>query len=50
MVILGVVLLLIGWFLKVQVLLILGVIGIVVGVILLLLDLSGDRIGGRRWY
>src|SRR4029077_18400296 len=48
MVILGVVLLLLGFFLHIQVLWIIGIILVVVGAILLLLPV--ERVGGRRWY
>lgn len=48
MLILGVVLLLLGFFLHIQVLWIIGIILAVVGLILLLLPI--DRVGGRRYY
>lgn len=53
MIILGVVLALLGYFLGVQLLWILGVILLVIGVVLLLLATVGGRtsVGGRRyWY
>ena len=51
MLILGIVLLLFGYFLGIQVLWVIGIILAVVGAVLLLVDLAGHRqIGGRRWY
>ena len=51
MLILGIVLLLFGYFLEIHVLWVIGVILVVVGAVLLLVDVVGhQQIGGRRWY
>lgn len=51
MLILGIVLLLFGYFLGIQVLWVIGLILAVVGGVLLVIDLAGHRqVGGRRWY
>lgn len=50
MLIIGVVLLLVGYLLGIGILVTLGVIFAVVGAVLLLLDLTGRPVGGRRWY
>jgi hypothetical protein len=51
MIVLGVVLLLIGFVAKVAIIWTLGIIVIVVGAILALLGVAGREIGGRRhWY
>lgn len=48
MLILGIICLLVGFLLHIQILWIIGIILAVVGAILLLLPV--DRVGGRRWY
>jgi hypothetical protein len=48
MIILGVLLLLLGWAFGIGILETLGVILVVIGLVLLLL--GADRTGGRRWY
>ena len=48
MLILGIICLLLGLFLHIQVLWIIGIILAVVGVVLLVLP--AERVGGRRWY
>ncbi|MBV9594367.1 MAG: hypothetical protein JO147_11320 [Actinobacteria bacterium] len=50
MIILGVVLLVIGFLTKIAILWTLGIIALVVGVILALLGAAGREIGGRRHY
>lgn len=50
MIILGVVLLILGFLLKISILWTLGIIAIVVGLILAVLGATGRAIGGRRHY
>jgi hypothetical protein len=50
MIILGVVLLVVGFLLAIPILWTLGIILVVVGVILVLLGTAGHAIGGRRHY
>ncbi|GAA5154530.1 hypothetical protein GCM10023321_26490 [Pseudonocardia eucalypti] len=50
MIILGVILLVIGWLTGISILYTVGAILLVVGLILLLLGQVGRPIGGRRWY
>lgn len=50
MIILGVILLILGFLLDIQILWILGAILAIVGVVLLLLGSAGRPVGGRRWY
>lgn len=50
MIILGIVLLLLGFLLKVAILWTLGIIVLIVGVVLLLLGSMGRAVGGRRHY
>lgn len=50
MIIIGIVLLLIGFLLKVAILWTLGIIVLIVGVVLLLLGSMGRAVGGRRHY
>jgi len=51
MVILGIVLLLAGYFLGIYILWVIGIILVVVGVALILVEFIGHRqVGGRRWY
>ena len=50
MIVLGVILLLIGWLTGISVLYTVGTILLVVGLVLLLLGSVGHGIGGRRWY
>jgi hypothetical protein len=50
MIVLGVVLMLIGFVAKVPILWSLGILVAVVGVVLLLLGMAGREIGGRRHY
>jgi uncharacterized membrane protein HdeD (DUF308 family) len=51
MIILGVILLLLGFFFNIQILWILGIILLVVGVVLLILGSTGRAVGGRRhWF
>lgn len=50
MVILGVVLLLLGWFLEIGILTTIGVILIIVGAVLWILGSMGRAVGGRRHY
>lgn len=50
MLILGVICLVLGFILHIQILWIIGVILAVVGLILLLLNTAGHTVGGRNWY
>ena len=50
MIVLGVVLLLIGWLTGISILYTIGGILLIVGVVLLLLGTVGRGPGGRRWY
>ncbi len=50
MIILGIVLLIIGFIFKVAIIWTLGIIAIVIGAILALLGFAGREVGGRRHY
>jgi hypothetical protein len=50
MIVLGVVLLLIGFLTKVAIIWTLGIIAVVVGAVLALLGSTGRAVGGRRYY
>ncbi len=51
MIILGIILLLLGFFLHISILTTLGIILLVIGVVLLVLGSTGRAIGGRKhWY
>lgn len=51
MIVLGIILLLIGWLAKISILTTIGIIIVVVGLVLLLLGATGRAIGGRKyWY
>lgn len=50
MIILGVILLIIGWLTGISILYTVGSILLVIGLILLLLGQVGRPVGGRRWY
>lgn len=50
MIILGIVLLLIGWLIGLSILSTIGTILVLVGLILLLLGASGRPVGGRYWW
>ena len=50
MIILGVVLLIIGFIFKVAIIWTLGIIAVVIGAILALLGFAGREVGGRRHY
>ncbi|HEY4004994.1 MAG TPA: DUF6131 family protein [Pseudonocardia sp.] len=50
MIVLGVILLIIGWLTGISILYTVGAILLVVGLVLLLLGSIGHGIGGRRWY
>jgi hypothetical protein len=51
MIVLGIILLVVGYFLPLPILTTIGVILIIIGVILLILGAVGQPIGGRRyWY
>lgn len=50
MIILGVILLLLGFILAIPLLWTIGVIVLVVGLLLMLLGFAGHPVGGRRWY
>jgi hypothetical protein len=50
MIVLGVILLIIGWLTGISILYTVGGILLVIGLILLLLGSVGRPVGGRRWY
>ncbi len=50
MIILGIILLVVGYLLPIPILVTLGIILVVIGVILVLLGSAGHAIGGRRHY
>jgi uncharacterized membrane protein HdeD (DUF308 family) len=50
MIVLGIVLLIIGFVFKVAIIWTLGILAVVVGVILALLGFAGREVGGRRHY
>lgn len=50
MLILGVILLICGFVFGIQLLWVIGLILAAVGLVLLLVDVAGHPVGGRRWY
>ena len=50
MIVLGLILLLLGFFLKISILWTIGIIVLVVGLVLLLLGSTGRAVGGRKHY
>ena len=51
MIVLGIILLLIGWLANISILLTIGVILLVVGLVFMLLGATGRAVGGRKvWY
>ena len=50
MVVIGIVLLLVGFLLAIPILWTIGIVVLVIGLILLLLGSTGRPVGGRRWY
>jgi Family of unknown function (DUF6131) len=50
MIILGIILLVLGFLLAIPLLWTIGIIVLVVGLILLLVGFAGNPVGGRRWY
>ena len=50
MLVLGIVLLIVGYLLPIPILYTLGWVLVLVGAVLLVLDVVGRPIGGRRWY
>ncbi|MEU7633591.1 DUF6131 family protein [Nocardia sp. NPDC049220] len=50
MIVLGLVLLIIGWLLGISLLTTAGIIILVIGLVLLLAGSLGRPVGGRRWY
>jgi hypothetical protein len=50
MIVLGVILLVLGFVLGIQLLITIGIIVLVIGLVLLLLGSTGRPVGGRRWY
>ncbi|MEU7768273.1 DUF6131 family protein [Nocardia sp. NPDC049190] len=50
MIVLGLVLLIIGWLLGISLLTTAGIILLVIGLVLLLAGSLGRPVGGRRWY
>lgn len=50
MIVLGIVLLLLGWLTGIGILNTLGVLLVIVGVVLLLISAFGHPVGGRKWW
>jgi uncharacterized membrane protein HdeD (DUF308 family) len=51
MIVLGIILLIIGFLAKISILWTIGIIVLVIGIILLILGMAGRAVGGRRhWY
>ncbi len=50
MIILGIILLIVGWLLSISILWTLGIILVVIGVVLWILGAVGHEVGGRRHY
>jgi hypothetical protein len=50
MIVLGLILLLVGWLTGISILYTIGVILIIIGVIFFALGASGRPVGGRQWY
>ncbi|MFI1280119.1 DUF6131 family protein [Streptomyces sp. NBC_01310] len=50
MIVLGVILLIIGWLLGISILWTLGIVLVVIGVVLWILGAVGHQVGGRRHY
>lgn len=50
MIILGVILLLLGWLLGISLLTTLGIVLVVIGLLLLLVGYAGQPVAGRRWW
>jgi hypothetical protein len=50
MLILGIILLILGYLLPIPILYTIGWILVVIGAVLLVVDLAGRPVGGRRWY
>jgi len=50
MIVLGLILVLIGWLLGISIIYTVGAVLLIVGLVLLLLGAVGRPVGGRRWY
>ena len=51
MIVLGLILLILGWFLGISILVTIGVILLIIGVVFLILGQTGRPVGGRKyWY
>jgi hypothetical protein len=50
MIVLGLILLLVGWLTGISILYTIGVVLVIIGVILFALGASGRPVGGRQWY
>ena len=50
MIILGIILLVIGWLAGINILTTIGIICVIVGVVLLILQAAGHGLGNRYWY
>jgi hypothetical protein len=50
MIILGIILLIVGFLLKIAIVWTIGIVALVIGLVLALLGLAGREIGGRRHY
>lgn len=50
MIILGIILVLIGWFVPIHILFVVGIVLVVVGAVFEVLGQTGRPVGGRRWW
>ncbi|MGF6881239.1 MULTISPECIES: DUF6131 family protein [Nocardia] len=50
MIILGIILLVVGFLLKIQILWVIGIVALIIGLVLLALGSMGRAVGGRRHY
>jgi hypothetical protein len=50
MIILGIILLILGFVLKIAIVWTIGIIALVIGLVLALMGMAGRAVGGRRWY
>jgi len=49
-IVLGVLLLVVGWLLNIGIIETLGIVVLIIGVLLLILGAAGHAVGGRSWY
>lgn len=50
MLVVGLICFLLGWFLAIHILVVLGIILAIIGAVLLVASETGHPLGGRRWY